>query len=185
MRIQVCVASISSQGFYCALGLPTIGPGARIHQAQHNEGLSCQFLPLQLPPSPYGPSCLSGRINRVTVQYSWGWRFKVLGVDDSQRGRRELQSLLTGCQAIMRYDTCHFFIGFSPGLKCRFVFRAFHIYIYIYHTSPLSFLHFSTKTYCQSAIVNLVRERSVKYLYLSSIQSSSFSYLDLVSIFFS
>ena len=57
------------------------------------------------------------------------WRFKVLGIDDSQRGRHELRSLLIGCQAIMRYDTCRFLIGFSPRSKRRFVFCAFQVYI--------------------------------------------------------
>ena len=73
---------------------------------------------------------------------------------------------------------CHVLIGFCPGSKRRFVFRAF----LIYYTSPPSFLHFSAKTYCQSTIVNLVRELSIEYLYPSSIQLSTFSYLDLVSI---
>ena len=89
------------------------------------------------------------------VRHAWvdrpiGWRFNILGVD----GLRFLEltvfkeddancdHLLTGCQAFIRYNTCHFLIGFSPGSKRRFIFCAFHIYIYIYIT--LLLFHFST-----------------------------------------
>ena len=40
----------------------------------------------------------------------------------------------------MRYDMCRFLIGFSPRSKRRFVFRAFHIYIYIYISHFSSFI---------------------------------------------
>ena len=100
----------------------------------------------------------------------------------SQEDDKNCDHLLTGCQAFMRHNTCHVLIGFCPGSKRRFVFCAFHIYIY--HTSALSFLHFSAKTYFQSDIVILIGELSVEYLYPSSIQLSTFSYSDLVSIYF-
>ena len=141
MRIQACVASISSQGFYFALGLPTIGPGARIHQAQHNEGLSCQFLPLQLPPSPYGPSCLSGRSNRVTVQYSWGWRFKVLGVDGFQRGWRELRSFVDRLSSIYEIRHVSLFDWIFPQIEASLRLPCIsYIYIYIYISHFSSFI---------------------------------------------
>ena len=86
------------------------------------------------------------RFLELTVEGSWSWRFKVLEIDgwrfleltDLQEDDMNSDHLLTGCQAFMRYDTCHFLIGFCPESKRRFIFRTFHIYI------TLLLPHFST-----------------------------------------
>ena len=75
----------------------------------------------------------------MTVQYSLGLTVEGSSTVEgsltvSQEDDKNWDHLLTGCQAFMRYDTCHDLIGFCPRSKRRFIFRAFHIYI----------LHFSS-----------------------------------------
>ena len=90
----------------------------------------------------------------LTVKENLGRRLKINEVDGSPGGN-ELRLFDDRLSSIYEHATCRFSIGFSIGSNRRFVFRA--LQIYIYNTSPSSFLHFIAKTHCQSATVNLVR----------------------------
>ena len=105
----------------------------------------------------------------LTIQCSWGWRF----LKRTTRTTTSLDRLssIHEAQHMSLYDWMFSRIEAPLRLQCTS-----YIYIYIYHTSPLSFLYFSTKSYCQSAVVNLVRQRSVQLLYPSLIQPSPFTY---------
>ena len=61
---------------------------------------------------------------------------------------------MTGCQAFMSMPCVTFRLDF---LSNRSVVSSSVHFRYIYNTSQSSFLHFSAKTHCQSATVNLVR----------------------------
>ena len=112
---------------------------------------------------------LYGRTLRVTVWYylgltvkeNLGRRLKIIEVDGSPGGDG-LRLFDDRLSSIYEHATCRFSIGFSIGSKRRFVFRA--LQVYIYNTSPSSFIHFTAKTHCQSATVNLVR--AIRHTYI-------------------
>jgi len=86
----------------------------------------------------------------------------------------------------MRHDTCHFMIGFSPESKGHFVFRAFHIYIYIYISHFPSFI-----SLLFNQIILLERHRQpcqteIRPIAIPVIDTTVVLHLftDLVSIFF-
>ena len=128
--IQACVASISSLE-----GLPTIGPWARICQAQFNEGLSWNIFTPSVAPFT------------LWVRHAWvdgpmGWQFNILGLTDQKEDDaycahpwQVVKQLWCTTRVVLRLD-------FSPD---RSVASSFVHFLYIYHTPPFSFLHFQLK----------------------------------------
>ena len=66
--------------------------------------------------------------------------------------------LMTGCQAFMSMPRVAFQLDFRSIASSSVHFR------YIYNTSQSLFLHFTAKTHCQSATVNLVR--AIRHTYI-------------------
>ena len=94
------------------------------------------FAPLIAPFTLWVRHDLDGRTLRVTiwcylgltVKESLGRRLKITEVDGSPGGDG-LRLFDDRLSSIYEHATCRFSIGFSIGLKRRFVFRALQVYI--------------------------------------------------------
>ena len=125
---------------------------------------------------------LGGRTSRVTVQYHlgltvqdyWSWRLKILGVDGSSRGHK-LQSFVDRLSSI--YEACH--VSLFDWILYRIeASLRFPCVLHIYNTLLLPHFYTFQLKHIVRAPLSTLSEHSVEHLYPSTIQPSTFSYLE-------